>query len=71
MSVQEITVAVHGGDPLARAGLAAHFAFEPDLALIPERSSSSSAQGGDVAVVIIDWIDPAAAAGLGSVSRIG
>ncbi|MFJ4828909.1 LuxR C-terminal-related transcriptional regulator [Streptomyces sp. NPDC088747] len=64
-STPSISVIVYGGDPLTRAGVAAHLGHQPDIALRPARDrpvESSTREGeadaGEVALMLDDQLDP-------------
>ena len=56
-----IKVGVHEGDPLARAGVAVHLARQHDMTVIHQLDDRSGSSTQDVAVVLLDRLDAAAA----------
>jgi DNA-binding NarL/FixJ family response regulator len=58
-----LTIAVYGGDPLTRAGVAAHLALHRDISVIPQAEASPDSIG-DVAVLLVDQLDVQAEAQL-------
>ncbi|MDH6119208.1 response regulator transcription factor [Kitasatospora sp. GAS204B] len=57
MSLQEITVAIHDGDPLSRAGLIGYLEQQRDITVVQRTDATEDARAEDVAVLLVDQID--------------
>ncbi|MET7728367.1 helix-turn-helix transcriptional regulator [Streptomyces mirabilis] len=64
MSLEEMTIAVHGGDPLSRAGLIGYLEQQQRTAVLTRTDATLEEEPEDVAVVLADQIDASAAARL-------
>ncbi|MCX4728875.1 LuxR C-terminal-related transcriptional regulator [Streptomyces sp. NPDC090052] len=60
MSSTEITVAVHGGDPLSRAGLISHLAHQDGVTVLVQTGSTPEQRPEDVAVALLNQMDATA-----------
>jgi DNA-binding NarL/FixJ family response regulator len=59
--LHQIKVAIYGGDPLSRAGLNGYLERQEHIAVLREFDAESETAAGDVAVMVVDELDPNAA----------